>query len=166
MLMLEVEVAGLYVENIAVFLLDAALWSLAGCTAAFSHREVILLGGKSLIFACSRVEVGKFSAGNLIFSHKLRDESVVDGHCAAHGVARGLGVDVVLRVVHIELRREADCGRLEIFDVTRASDYVAVSGSLVGLEHLRLYFGRNREIAHSAIERCRLRFGQRQNINR
>ena len=166
MLMLEVEVAGLYVENIAVFLLDAAFGSLAGCTAALSHSEVILLCGKRFIFAGCRVEVGKFSARNFIFAHKLRNERVVDCHCAAHGVTRGLCVNVVLRVVHIELRREADCGRLEIFDVTRASDYVAVSGSLVGLEHLRLYFSRNCEIAHSPIERCRLRFGQRQNINR
>ena len=96
----------------------------------------------------------------------MRDEGVVHHDLAAHVAGTVVDLDIGLGVIDIKLVRELDLGCLDVLDVARAANDVAIGGRAVGLETRgRFEVGCDVELAHSTGKRGRLGLGQRQDVD-
>ena len=129
---LQVQVAKLYMQDVAVLLFNATGTMRCRSTAALAHRQVVVGGRQRYIFALRGVEIGEHSLWYAVFTHKLRNEGVVERNATRHGGAVWFGIDVGLRVIYLKLRREAYSGRLHIFDIAATPYHHIVGGCFVG----------------------------------
>ena len=133
MLLLEMQIAELDMQNIAVFLLNTTRFAYRRCSTTLRHCKVISLGVECNIILLFGIEICECHTWNSVFSYELRYKCIFKRHISRHSRAIWVGIDVRLWVIYFELRWEVDYRRLNVLNISATGDIKLICSSLVGL---------------------------------